>query len=314
MAKDSGVRNFSAARILCPLGGVSRDLGVGMAEDFETLIGRLRPSLHRYCARMVGSAFEGEDVVQDALSRAALAWSPVGAIDNPQAWLFRIAHNTALDALRHRKRQAALAVRAAAREDNPETADARVTAASSFATLMALTPVQRAAVVLVDVLGHSLEEACAVLGITDPSAKAALHRGRARLRELAVLDAPTAPIDAAMRQRLRDYADRFNARDFDSLRALLADDVKLDLPNRLRMSGAKDVGIYFTRYDQATYPWRMTAGLADGRPAMLVGDPADPPGAARWVVLLDWRDEQIAAIRDFLYATYAIEGVRVEVV
>jgi len=169
-------------------------------------------------------------------------------------------------------------------------------------------------VVLIDVLGHSLEEACEVLGMTGPAAKAALHRGRLRLRELAAIEAPPPALEPEMRQRLRDYADRFNARDFDALRALLAEDVRLDLVNRTRLAGRKDVGVYFTRYNEAAFGWRMAAGQANGLPAILVSDPADPPGTARWVVLLDWKDRQIAAIRDFLYADYVMEGVTVRAI
>lgn len=285
--------------------------GAKAATDLDRLILELRPALHRYCARMVGSAFEGEDVVQDALAKAAEAWSAVGALERPQSWLFRIAHNTALDALRRRRRQAALRLRAGEVSENPAVADARVAAASSFATLMALSPAQRSCVVLVDVLGHSLEETCDELGVTAPAAKAALHRGRLRLRELAAVETPPPALDAEMRERLRDYADRFNARDFDALRALLAEDVRLDLVNRTRLAGAKDVGIYFTRYDQAAFAWRMAPGLAEGRPAILARDPADPTGAVRWIVLLDWKGGQIAAIRDFIYADYVMESLSV---
>jgi len=72
----------------------------------DRLMVELRPRLHRYCARMVGSALDGEDVLQDALAKAAEAYPGAGGIERPESWLFRIAHNTALDALRRRKRQA----------------------------------------------------------------------------------------------------------------------------------------------------------------------------------------------------------------
>ena len=79
-----------------------------MADDardhFEQLVGKLRPKLHRYCARMTGSAVDGEDIVQDTLIKALAALPNVGVIDNPEGWLFRIAHNTALDFLRRRAR------------------------------------------------------------------------------------------------------------------------------------------------------------------------------------------------------------------
>src|SRR5438128_1524128 len=76
-------------------------------QTLDQLMAALRPRLHRYCARMVGSAVDGEDVVQEALAKAAAALPGAGAIDRPESWLFRIAHNTALDALRRRKRQPA---------------------------------------------------------------------------------------------------------------------------------------------------------------------------------------------------------------
>src|SRR5258708_24504166 len=71
-------------------------------DQFERLVGELRPKLHRYCARMTGSAVDGEDIVQDALIKALAALPSVGVIDKPEGWRFRIAHNTALDFLPRR--------------------------------------------------------------------------------------------------------------------------------------------------------------------------------------------------------------------
>jgi RNA polymerase sigma-70 factor (ECF subfamily) len=282
-------------------------------ETFSQLMAELRPSLHRYCARMVGSAFDGEDVVQEALAKATAAFPTSGAIEHPDRWLFRIAHNVALDALRSRKRHAVVR----SDEDVGDVADlaaasdVRVAAAASLAVLMRLPVAQRSCVVLVDVLGHALDEVAELLDFTLAATKAALHRGRARLKDLA--DAPEEPpprLDPAERDRLRAYADRFNARDFDALRALLSEDVRLDLANRTRLDGRKDVSVYFTRYD-AISGWRFEPGLAESRPALLVSDPADPSAAVRYVVLLNWKDGQITAIRDFLYAPYVTESLAV---
>jgi RNA polymerase sigma-70 factor (ECF subfamily) len=282
-------------------------------EAFSQLMADLRPSLHRYCARMVGSAFDGEDVVQDALAKAAAAYPGTGAIERPDRWLFRVAHNTALDALRRRKRHAVLRADEDLGEVTDLTAatDARVAATASLAVLMRLPVAQRSCVALIDVLGHSLDETAELLDFTLAAIKAALHRGRVRLKGLAETpEEPPPRLDAAERDRLRAYADRFNARDFDALRALLADDVRLDLANRTRLDGRKDVSVYFTRYD-ATSGWRFEPGLAEGRPALLVSDPADPAAAVRYVVLLDWRGGEITAIRDYLYAPYVVESVAV---
>src|SRR5258708_4026226 len=75
---------------------------------FERLLGELRPKLHRYCARMTGSVIDGEDVVQEAVLKAIEALDEAGALANPEGWLFRIAHNAALDFLRRQARQQAV--------------------------------------------------------------------------------------------------------------------------------------------------------------------------------------------------------------
>ena len=72
---------------------------------FDRLLGELRPKLHRYCARMTGSVIDGEDVVQEALIKAIEASPDMGSIAQPEAWLFRTAHNAALDFLRRRARE-----------------------------------------------------------------------------------------------------------------------------------------------------------------------------------------------------------------
>lgn len=284
------------------------------AADFERLAGEIRPRLHRYVARMVGSAFEGEDVVQDALTRALQALPAAGPVLEPERWLFRIAHNAAIDALRRRSR---LAEDPAMDPDRfaseTDAADARIAASASLAAFLPLPVLPRACVVLVDVLGHSAEETAATLDATLPAVKAALHRGRERLKTSAALaPAATAPLSPNERDRLRAYADRFNARDFDALRALLAEDVRLDLANRLELKGRKDVAIYYHRYEDIEDRWHVSVGLAEGRPALLYRPAAMPAGPVAYVVLLDFDTEnRITLIRDFRYAGYAIEAVEI---
>ena len=280
-------------------------------EAFGQLLMEMRPRLHRYCARMVGSVFDGEDVVQDALAKAIEALPAAGHLDNPESWLFRIAHNTALDALRRQKRQAARqsAAEIALIEDPAADASSRVATAGSFAAFLALPATPRAAVVLMDVLGYSIDETADILSVTVATVKAALHRGRARLQAHHAAPPVKPMVSADEKARLRHYANLFNAREFDALRNLLAEDVRLDLVNRTRLNGRKDVSVYFARYAAAA-PCRMAVGIAEGRLALLVGGADDD--TVRYAILLGWADGRIATIRDFLYAPYAMEGMTVE--
>ncbi|HXW19354.1 MAG TPA: nuclear transport factor 2 family protein, partial [Roseiarcus sp.] len=110
----------------------------------------------------------------------------------------------------------------------------------------------------------------------------------------------------AEKERLRAYADRFNARDFDALRGLLAEDVRLEMVNRRRLAGREEVSPYFTRYGDIS-GWRVEPCRAEGRAALLVGDAE--VGASGYVILLDWRDGQIAKIRDFRFASYVMDAL-----
>jgi RNA polymerase sigma-70 factor, ECF subfamily len=283
-------------------------------DDFARLAADLRPRLHRYCARMVGSAFDGEDVVQDALARAMEVLPMAGKIENPEGWLLRIAHNAALDVLRQRKRRGTADSEEALANvaDQASETDARVAATANLGTFMHLPTLQRSSVLLSDLLGYSLAEIAELLDISLAAVKAALHRGRAKLRELVEsLEEAMPRLPEADRVRLRAYADRFNARDFDALRDLLSEEVRLDLVNRLRLKGRKDVSVYFTRYSENSN-WRVMPGWADGRAVLLVDDPTVAASGVAYVIVLDWIGDEIAVIRDFRYAPYAMEGLTVE--
>jgi RNA polymerase sigma-70 factor (ECF subfamily) len=279
--------------------------------SFERLLGELRPKLHRYCARMTGSVIDGEDLVQDTLLKAIEAFDETAAIVNREAWLFRIAHNAAIDFLRRRARHAARHSRADADAvvNSAMATENREIAAASLRTFMRLPATQRSSIILMDVLGYSLSEISGVTGSTIPAIKTAVHRGRARLREFAREpdDRPLPVLNESERRLLANYVERFNARDFDAIRDMLAEEVRLDLVDRKRARGRTEVASYFHNYDRAE-GWQLVLGLVDQRPAILVRNPDDPSGSFVYFILLQWADSRVVGIRDFAHARYVIEG------
>jgi RNA polymerase sigma factor (sigma-70 family) len=288
---------------------------LGSARDkFLELVAELRPELHRYAARLTGSVIDGEDVVQDTLAKAYYALSMAQELPPLRPFLFRIAHNSALDLLRrYERKHVERSVDAAERALEDERADPEVVRAA-LGTFLELPVAQRSAVILKDVLGCSLEEIVESTGATLPAVKAALVRGRAGIRTKhaersagsANERSAGARRDPAERAMLHRYAALFNERDWDALRALVAEDARLDLVARAERRGPA-VGEYFTRY-AALPPFRVAPGTLDGRPALAV---YSPPAAVepRNFVLLTWRGERLTLIRDFHYVPYIADEV-----
>lgn len=275
-------------------------------DEFEDRLTALRPRLHRYCARMTGSTIDGEDVLQDTLVKALSARAEGVTVGNFDAWLFRIAHNTGIDLLRRRARNTVVPL--TEEFDAAPMAEADIVAVS-FQTFLRLPELQRCAVILKDVLGHSIEEIASITDSTPAAAKSALQRGRTALRQLAQVPADTQlPLmPEAARQKMAAFAALFRAGDFDAIRATLAEDVKLDLVNRLHWEGRDTIAPYFTRYAEET-KWRFAFGAVEGRPAMLVFDRNAMDRPAHFV-LVEWRNDRIATIRDFLFAPYVLDSV-----
>jgi RNA polymerase sigma factor (sigma-70 family) len=275
-------------------------------DEFENRLKAFRPRLHRYCARMTGSAIDGEDVLQDSLVKALRARADGMVVDNIEGWLLRIAHHTSLDFLRSKSRSPIVPLTADAATAQKPEAD---TVAVSVQTFLQLPELQRCAVILKDVLGHSVEEIASIAECTPAAAKSALQRGRVALRQLAhVPDDTRLPLlsDVA-RQKIAAYVHLFQSGDFDAIRAMLADDVKLDLVNRLKLEGREKISPYFTRYAEVK-KWRFSLGAVEGQASMLVFDSTGSMERPAHFVLIDWQDSQIVAIRDFLFAPYALDA------
>ncbi len=277
---------------------------------FLDLVAELRPDLHRYCARMTGSVADGEDIVQETLARAYYALAELDTLPPLRPWLFQIAHNRALDYLRRYDRRMGQpfddATSAASGDaEGPEDALAREEATRvAISRFSELVPVQRSCVILKDVLGHSVDEMAELLELSVPAVKAALHRGRERLRMLAesapreAMPAPPASPDIAR------YVALFNAREWDAVRAMLAEDVRLDLVSRVQKSGRRDVSAYFTNYD-SVHDWQLVPAWLDGVEVIVVfRSPED--SRPSYFVDLTMRDGFIVEIKDYRYVPYIL--------
>jgi RNA polymerase sigma factor (sigma-70 family) len=265
-------------------------------EQFLAMVAGARPELHRYCARLTGSVIEGEDIVQDTLAKAFYALSLSAEVPPLRPWLFCIAHNTALDFLKSHGRKYtdvhAEIEEIAGFEDRADPAVVR----AALARFLSLPVTQRSAVILKDVLGHSLEETAETMGTTIMAVKAALVRGRRTLLEQ---EPERAPLAAPTRADLDRYASLFNARDWDGVRALVGDDCRLDLVSKSQRRG-KQVGVYFGRYekeDVSLRVLRLEGQLAFG--AYVVG--SNKPA---YFILLTFEDGRVTSIRDFRYVPY----------
>jgi RNA polymerase sigma-70 factor, ECF subfamily len=259
----------------------------------------------------MGSVIDGEDVVQDTLARALAALGEIEETPQLRPWLFKIAHNRALDLLRSRSVRKAEPIETAseiADESHPDPMEVLMrqeaveTAVSRFAELPLL---QRSVVILKDVLDESLKDIADLLDLTVDAVKAHLARGRARLRDInaqaATLSA-VRPVSAATAR----YVTLFNAQNWDGLRALLADDVKLHQSTYPVRTGAADVGLFFTIYAKFEGV-RLAPAWVEGREVIAVfeeGSGAKP----NYFMWLEWRNGHISFIRDYRYARYVVDG------
>ncbi len=245
-------------------------------------------------------------LVQDTFARAFVALDELQEAPSLRAWLFRIAHNRALDLLRSRAIRAAEPIETAhevADRESPDPVEVlmrREAVDTAVSRFVELPTVQRSVVILKDVLDQSLEEIAAMLDLTVNAVKGHLARGRALMKAInaqaPAQAAPRPPSPAAAR-----YVALFNGRDWDGLRAMLADDVRLIQSSYPLRAGGGAVSIY-----ARSAPVRLAPAWLDGREVIAVyeGPQAMKPSYLMW---LEWMDGRISFIRDYRHVRYVID-------
>jgi len=272
----------------------------------ETVV-LLRPKLHRYCARMTGSTLDGEDVVQDALIDAYRRLETYDDSRPIGPWLFRIAHNRCIDVLRRRD----VRVRAEDAAAEPAVTEAVEPSGPALGRAVEhlvqhLPPKERACVLLKDVFDYTIEEIADLVESTPGGVKAALHRGREKLNALPPPAGPRpAPVLSHETERLlRLYVERFNQRDWNGLRALIAADATLRVADWFE--GPLRESPYFDHYAQLAVPLFAVLSDVDGQPAVILH--ADEAGLTepRAVVRVTADTDRIVHIRDYTHCPWVI--------
>jgi RNA polymerase sigma-70 factor (ECF subfamily) len=268
--------------------------------NLEKILGDLRPKVHRFCSRMVGSVLDGEDLVQETLAEAFIHASSLRDETRLEPWLFRIAHHKCVDFIRRERRQIVMDVPEEFTEPS-EPID------EPLAMLVgALPPKERASVLLKDVLDYHLDEVAEIIESTVGGVKAALHRGRAKLRAIDPDAPPAVALDGSQRALLDAYVDRFNRHDWDGLRELIQADARLELVG-VAAGTMLDIGKnYFNNYLQLPVDWRFVVDTVDGELVAVherrVGGEWRPWSAIR----LWWRDDTVLRIRDYVHVDYLL--------
>jgi RNA polymerase sigma-70 factor (ECF subfamily) len=217
----------------------------------------LRPVLYRYCRFLCRSPWDAEDLVQDTLARAFASLG--GLIEpprDPKAWLFRVASNLWIDQVRRGSMR--LHTQTPADSAEPEiAAPARELREAAGTLLTQLSPQERAAVVLKDAFDLELDDIAEILSTSVGAVKAALHRGRGKLKEPDP-EVPRTPVPAA----LDAFCAAFNAHDLDRLAALLMDHATVEVVGAATLLGKERA--------RTTVLWGMVFGskhmasVADG--------------------------------------------------
>ncbi|MGI5481054.1 sigma-70 family RNA polymerase sigma factor [Streptomyces lavendofoliae] len=303
----------------------------GVAGDAESLE-QYRTELTGYCYRMLGSAFEAEDAVQDTMVRAWRSFEKFEGRSSVRSWLYRIATNVCLDALNAGNRRArpmdltAPVPVAQARlhsrpevtwlepvpdgrvlppvADPAETAVAKESVRLAFvAALQHLPPRQRAVLILREVLAWKAAEVAELLGTSVASVNSALQRARATLAESAPARTDTAdPLDEEQRKLLDRYVAAFEGYDMAALTALLHEDATLSMPPYdLWLRGHDDIVGWMLGVGEVCRGSRLVPVVANGTPAFAHYHPDPAGGFSPWALMvIEIVDGRVSGITSFL--------------
>jgi RNA polymerase sigma-70 factor (ECF subfamily) len=274
---------------------------------FLKVIADERPRLHRYCSRMVGSVFDGEDVAQETLIQAYRRLDQYDESRPMAPWLLGIAHHRCLDFLRRRK------VRGRAEESSTPVAspaidpDAAVQVPGALETLvLCLAPKERACFLLKDVLDYPLEDIATVVDSSVGGVKAALRRARTKLAAAAATPKPARSVSPRDSLVLRLYVERFNRHDWDGVLELTRADARLEVLDTYR--GPLVGSPYFSRYEAARAPWRFAVGVLDGEAVALRLNPIDGRWTPTSAVRLELSGDRIEEIRDYVLCPWLLSN------
>jgi RNA polymerase sigma-70 factor, ECF subfamily len=276
---------------------------------FLETISTLRPSLHRYCARMTGSVMDGEDVVQEALFEAYRKLDQFDDSRPLKPWLFRIAHNRCIDFLRKRGVRVE-AETAAANSDTIEFAEPAVLGVGQALEHLVITlpPMERACVLLKDVFDYSLEEIAELVDSTTGGVKAALHRGRSKIKTASAPIKSQRYENPQLVQLLDLYVERFNRRDWDGLRDLISADARLRVADIF--AGRLDESGYFGVYERWPFPWMMSVGEVDGELLVIMLRRGVDVWAPHSVVRFDVVNQRVELITDYFHCPWILEAAK----
>jgi RNA polymerase sigma-70 factor, ECF subfamily len=277
---------------------------------FIESIASFRPRLHRYCARMTGSALDGEDVMQEAIFEAYLKLDSFDPTRPLGPWLLRIAHNRCIDFLRRRQaRREAEAEAEALAWVHPSEAMGRAVDRAIERLVITLPPKERACVLLKDVFDYSLEEIADLVESTTGGVKAALNRGRGKLATLTEARSPKREASKEELALLRLYVDRFNRRDWQGVRELASADARLTVADCF--AGRLADSPYFVEYERPIIPWRMALGEADGETVVVILRD-DPEGQVPFsAIRIGVAGCQVASIADYIKCPWVLETASV---